>query len=207
MGIISKRAQARLWGSQKSGSRKYSAFHYKCSKREPGQIASAGIRLCGFLSGLVFVMLVCAGQAHSFETKMASAGDNIHMSSSFKNSSPSDINAGPCSPFLGSASFQSPLHFNGADDDAMMDRTRRHAGTAALGVMFGLRFALQPVRYKTAKSAAYKRQNAIQVAEKSGLQFDVWSTEDKYRSNRSALAVAAYRQCQKERALQALRAR
>ena len=141
------------------------------------------------------MVMVFTGHAHSFETQMTSAGDGIDpRTMSFKNSVPSDAYADPCSPFLGSASFA------GYDygDDATMDRTRRNAGTAAaVGVMVGLRFALQPVRYKT---AAQKRRNA-------GLQFDVWSTEDRHLSNRSALAVAAYRQCQKERALQALRAR
>jgi hypothetical protein len=198
MGIIRKSASAR----------KYCAFNYGCSQSESGAIASFGIRVCGFLGGLVFAMLVFAGQAHSFETQMISVGDDVVQPSSFKNSDPSSIHAGPCSPFLGSASFQPSAHFDGGEDMAM-DRTRRNAGkAAALGVMFGLRFALQPVRYKTSKTAARRNatQNSSLNMKTSGLQFDVWSTADKYRPNRSALSVAAYRQCQKERALKALRA-
>jgi hypothetical protein len=191
---------------------KYCSFNYECKTGKSGYWASLGIKLCSVLGVMVFAMLIVAGQAHSFETQMISAGDRTDLrSSSFKNSAPSMKASDPCSPFLGSVSLKSSARYDGGGQDMVMDRTRRNAGkAAALGMMFGLRFALEPVRYKTAKTAKLRRvanEDSHSSPKASALQFDVWSADDVYRSNRSALAVSAYRQCQKERALKALRAR
>ncbi len=72
-----------------------------------------------------------------------------------------------------------------------MDQHRRHAGqAAALGLVFGVRFALGP------------KEPVRRSARQSGARLDVWQTEDV--SGRHALAIADYRRCQNEKALEAL---
>ena len=96
----------------------------------------------------------------------------------YKKPSPAPMDT--CTPLLSSSH---PAH---------MDRTQRSAGkAAAIGLVFGVRFALTPP----------KKAHAGVV---SGPQLDVWQPKAALASDRTALAVAAYRECQKSQALQAL---
>lgn len=70
------------------------------------------------------------------------------------------------------------------------DRDRRSAGqAAAIGLVFGVRFALGPK--ETARS---RRQG--------GVRFDVWQPRDD--NSIQAMAVADYRRCKNDQALKAL---
>ena len=72
-----------------------------------------------------------------------------------------------------------------------MDRDRHSAGkAAALGVIFGVRFALGPK--EAARSGG--RDKAV--------RFDVWQARQS--GNRQAMAVADYRRCKNEEALKAI---
>ena len=81
---------------------------------------------------------------------------------------------------------------------SVTDRNQRSAGkVAALGLIFGVRYALTPPSSPTAQQ--------VKVSENQG-SFDVWhqnggSLTD---NDRSAQAVSAYRACQKKQALTAL---
>lgn len=100
--------------------------------------------------------------------------------------------ADTCLPLLTSIRHTSPQN--------AMDRSQRSAGkAAAVGLIFGVRFALTP-------------PEMAQKTKKAKASLNVWQPEpvaqDRSNTgNRSALAVAAYRQCQKQQALQALNAR
>lgn len=97
----------------------------------------------------------------------------------FKKASP--VQMDNCTPLL-SSSY--PAH---------MDRTQRSAGkAAAIGLVFGVRFALTPPK---------KAKAGVTISQP---QLDVWQPKAALGSDRSALAVAAYRECQKSHALQAL---
>lgn len=79
---------------------------------------------------------------------------------------------------------------------SVTDRNQRSAGkAAALGLVFGVRFALSPL--KTPKTVSPSKVNS---------RFDVWKAGS-YKSleNRSALAVTAYRSCRKQQALYSLK--
>lgn len=75
---------------------------------------------------------------------------------------------------------------------SQMDRNNRHhAGTAAaLGLVFGVRFALGP---KETNKPGKRKSNA---------RFDIWQPQND--NGRQALAVADYRRCKNEQALQAI---
>lgn len=99
--------------------------------------------------------------------------------------------ADTCLPLLSSLRH-APLH-------NAVDRNQHSAGkkAAALGLIFGVRFALSPL------------SSTASHAENTNARFDVWRPDSSTAGsagidNRSALAVAAYRQCQKKQALQAL---
>jgi hypothetical protein len=99
--------------------------------------------------------------------------------------------ADTCLPLLSSLRH-APLH-------NAVDRNQHSAGkkAAALGLIFGVRFALSPL------------STTASHAEGSNARFDVWRPDSSavgsaQTDNRSALAITAYRQCQKQQALQAL---
>lgn len=80
--------------------------------------------------------------------------------------------------------------------DTVAVRAQRPAGnTAALGFVLGVRFALGPV------------EHARSSRSRSPASFNVWQPLDVTAGDHAALAVSAYRQCQKDRALAALRER
>ena len=85
---------------------------------------------------------------------------------------------------------------------SVTDRNQRSAGksaapVAALGLIFGVRYALTPPGNASAQKA---------VASENQGEFDVWHHDGGSLSqdNRSALTVTAYRACQKKQALSAL---
>ncbi|MCB9990187.1 MAG: hypothetical protein H6867_02260 [Rhodospirillales bacterium] len=72
-----------------------------------------------------------------------------------------------------------------------MDRDRHVAGkAAALGVVFGVRFALGPK--EVARSGGHNK----------AVRFDLWEARES--NSRQAMAVAEYRRCKNEEALKAI---
>lgn len=127
------------------------------------------------LGSFVLVLCLIVGPAWSFETIEQPAALSVDTPTS-----PSVADA--CLPLLDTIR-QSP-------QPSAMDRNQRSAGTAAaLGLVLGVRFALSPPN-----KAGLKPQKP---------RLDVWHHAEA-SNDRSALAVTAYRQCQKEQALKAL---
>lgn len=113
-----------------------------------------------------------------FNQKNGSSDDPHRKNSNVANDKNS-YKTDECLPLLSSIREQSSL-------DAMDRIAQRNAGkAAALGLFVGVRFALAPT-------------NVSEQAVVRGRQMK------KQLNNRNALAVKAYRQCQKERALQSL---
>ena len=130
------------------------------------------------LGSFVIVLCLIAGPAWSFEV----VHDDV-MEFRSENASSSPSVADTCLPLLKSIR-QSP-------QIAAVDRNHRTAGkAAALGLVLGARFALSPPN----KAGLRPQQPRL----------DIWQSPVVNSNDRSALAVMAYRQCQKEQALQAL---
>ncbi|MCB1681118.1 MAG: hypothetical protein H6858_08275 [Rhodospirillales bacterium] len=139
---------------------------------------------------LVLIALALpAGTAWSFAPfkvpvpeKTASAFPNDHARDSFYQV-PTSTNADECLPLLTSIHHTSPT--------SALDRNQRSAGQiAVLGLLFGVRLAPGPLE-KAGK-------------ETSETLLDVGYSPDAVNGNRSALAVALYRDCRKEVALKSL---
>ena len=135
------------------------------------------------LSAMVIILAFCAGNAWSFERITGGEiGDHAKTApvvdhNDFSTSSPSAPNDA-CLPLLKSIRHSSA--------GSAMDRNQRSAGkAAALGLVFGIRFALKP----SAKMQPSKPS------------LDIWSPAGGIQGNRSALAIADYRRCQKNKAL------
>lgn len=130
------------------------------------------------LAAFVIVLALGAGNAWSID-RFDPAGvitdvPNVHE---FSTSSSPDMVDG-CLPLLKSIRHTSA--------STTMDRTQRSAGkAAALGLVFGVRFALEP----SPKSKPSKPR------------LDVWHHQNATAGDRHALAIADYRRCQKEKAL------
>ena len=131
------------------------------------------------IGSFVLVLCLLVAPAWSFETV------NMNEHAAFQAAdtpTPSPSVADACLPLLDTSSQSS--------QPSAMDRNQRSAGkAAALGLVLGVRFALSPPN-----KAGLKPQNP---------RLDVWQHAD-VSNDRSALAVTAYRQCQKEQALKAL---
>lgn len=135
-----------------------------------------------------FVVMLClvVGPAWSFETIKADQDlawpEQKQNLTEYPTQSSSPTVADPCLPLLKSICHTSPT--------SAMDRNQRSAGkAAALSLVLGVRFALSPPT--NAKSKAQKPR------------LDIWQPAS-VSADRSALAVSAYRQCQKEQALKAI---
>lgn len=161
----------------------------KPQKKEFAVPVRAARALSAYLAALVIILSISAGSAWSFEshdlTTGAPASLNVDDGAMpLVTTSPSPTVADSCLPLLKSIRHISP--------NSATDWNQRSAGkAAALGLVFGVRFALGPVE----KPNSTNRTKA---------RFDVWQPEGSYAGNRHALAVSAYRQCQKEKALNAL---
>lgn len=130
------------------------------------------------LSVLVIILALCAGQAWSFERIPASeAGHYVDQTADHKmNLSSSPVQIDTCLPLLN----------RHAPAGSAMDRNQRTAGkAAAVGLVFGIRFALKPTR-------------EIQPSKPS---LDIWTDDGGIEGDRDALAIADYRRCQKNKAL------
>ena len=132
-----------------------------------------------------FVMILCliAGPAWSFEMGDSSYEHlDPYTQQNFTTNQSSPPVVDSCLPLLKS------IH---TSPQSAMDRNQRSAGkAAALGLVLGVRFALSPPE----KPGSY--------ADKPRL--NIWKVKGVSKDSRSALAVSAYRQCQKEQALKAL---
>lgn len=107
--------------------------------------------------------------------------DDGHIQNDLTNS-PTPSVADSCLPLLKSIHHISP--------PSATDRNQRSAGkAAALGLVIGVRFALSPAKKAT------PRPNA---------RLTFWQPYGSIQGDRHALAVASYRDCQKEQALKAL---
>ena len=134
---------------------------------------------------LSFVLVLCltVGPAWSFEVSDSHDQINpeVEAITSTHLSSPTVVD--PCLPLLKS------IHH--VSSTSAMDRNQRSAGkAAAVGLVLGVRFALSP----PAKVKSHADRPRL----------DVWHASNVSGGDRSALAVTAYRQCQKEQALKAL---
>lgn len=141
------------------------------------KLAARRSRRVKLLLALVFILAVSAGSAWSHE----SFGDADAMPASY---SPPLSETDSCLPLLKSVRHVSP--------DTVTDKTQRSAGKmAALGFIFGVRFALGPVEVP-----GHSQGSARVVA-------DI-RTPSGDRDGRNALATLAYRHCRKGEALSAL---
>lgn len=142
-----------------------------------------------FMAFFMFVICMASAPAWSFESYhghidgvevMKSKEAALHRKEqSFKTPSPS-VQVDTCLPLLSST-----MHPH------LPNRTQRSAGkAAAVGLIFGVRFALSQPKTKV---------NSVGNSARLGL----WGPKT-IDGSRSALAVSAYRECQKDKALQAL---
>ncbi len=143
-------------------------------------VASSSFKISLSLSILVIMLALCAGKAWSFERVPAGeAGRYIDNTTT-----PDTQNFSSSSPVQNDACL--PLLNNHASAGSAMDRNQRTAGkAAAVGLVFGIRFALQPSREITPSKPS----------------LDVWAQDGGIQGDRSALAIADYRRCQKDKAL------
>lgn len=147
---------------------------------QPNDGAPLTFKISLTLSILVIVLAICAGQAWSFERVPAGepghyVGDtNKHNTQDYSSSSP--VQNDTCLPLLN----------RHASAGSAMDRNQRTAGkAAAVGLVFGIRFALKPSR-------------GINPSKPS---LDIWAADGSIQGDRNALAIADYRRCQKDKAL------
>jgi len=140
-----------------------------------------------------FLVIFCliSLPAWSFETVYGSFDDRNKDSSqspqqaltSYTTKVPSPTAVDSCLPLLESIHHIPSI--------SASDRNQRSAGkAAALGLVLGVRFALTP----PTKATPHAKKPRL----------DIWQTHGARPGDRSALAVSAYRQCQKQQALQAL---
>ena len=146
---------------------------------------------CGTcLSVLLTVLAISTGPAYGLDAYDAAVHDPALKLSDAGYPAPIADRLSPtvtdsCLPLLKSSH---------TDSSPVMDRNRRSAGaTAALGFVFGVRFALGTP--ENSKTRASTRDNA---------RFDIWYLDGSSAGDRHALAVSAYRQCRKDQALKAL---
>ncbi|MCB1783515.1 MAG: hypothetical protein KDI13_05915 [Alphaproteobacteria bacterium] len=146
------------------------------------------VRVISFSFAICFLPMVVSGNAAwSFERTAASAlsapSGHLIQDVSYVQKVPSSSVADSCLPLL-TSSHESP-------SSSATDRNQRTAGkVAALSMAFGVRFALGPL-----ENPAFKHE-----AESAG---EVLSLNGQGQRDRHAMKVAAYRNCQKEQALQA----
>lgn len=134
---------------------------------------------------LVTCFLVINGPAWPVELDHPSSVINTGDTTLPIISSPDPVQAttDSCLPLLKSVRYEAP--------PSAMDRDRYNTGkAAALGVIFGVRFALGPK--EVARSGA--RDKAV--------AFDIWQPRED--SGIQAMAVADYRRCKNEEALRAI---
>lgn len=137
-----------------------------------------------FSSGISWAFTTYEGSKSYSDSGMDASADMSDMKSN-----PSPAAADTCLPLLKTIRHTS---------QDVADRNQRSAGKAAVaGLVFGVRFALSPPKSPTRRRT--DNQTHYQAS------FDVWSPRgDTLANDRSALAISAYRQCQKQKALKSL---
>lgn len=146
-------------------------------------------RLCGatILSVFFTILLIAfAGPAWSIELDRSGSVIETDENTSLTTSSPEATIAGDkCLSLLKTVRYTNP--------PSAMDRDRRSAGKAtAMGLVFGVRFALGP------KEVVKRNKSGDTV------RFDFWQPRDRDTNAQEALAVADYRRCVKEQSLRAI---
>ncbi len=142
------------------------------------------------LMAVSFILLLSTGTSWAFSTYEAIYQDPVeHSSGEVTNTlapiGPSSIATDACLPLL-----ETIRH---TPRDPVADRNQRSAGkAAALGLVFGVRFALSPPK----NVKAHRDTARLELRTVSG---------DRLNEDRGALAISSYRQCQKREALKALR--
>jgi len=137
----------------------------------------------------IFIICVTANAAWSHDMR------NNSQARSFKGLALKQSLLGPdgsCLPLLNSVSLST---------NSGSGPNQRSAGTAAaLSLVLGVRYALLPPPQEKVDAKALHPQSVFKTADMAGLSPSAGPQADE----RSALSVAAYRQCQKEQALQGL---
>lgn len=126
---------------------------------------------------LTFLLAFSIGTAWSYDGFVSTQAYKVTPTVTYAKTSPPSAAADVCLSLLKTTTTQHTSPFSASV------RNQRNAGVAALGIILGARFALEPQnRNMGAKSVHYKKQ-----------------THD--NKDNSALAVVAYRDCQKKQAL------
>ena len=135
------------------------------------------------LFAVIFVKPAWSFEVISSYSALAQDHADAELVQNITNEPSSPSTADPCLPLL-----KSIRNVPGA---STVDRNQRSAGkAAALGLVLGVRFALAPpAKVKTKADRP---------------RLDVWQPSNAYANDRSALAVSAYRKCQKNQALKAI---
>ena len=131
------------------------------------------------LAAFVIILSIGAGSAWSLD-RFDPAGviEDIQTAQEFSTQTSSPDMVDGCLPLLKSIRHTS--------SSTAMDRNQRTAGkAAALGLVFGMRFALEP----------------SQKLKPSKPRLDIWQHQKGIGGDQRALAIADYRRCQKEKAL------
>lgn len=164
---------------------------YQTSFQKPGPAGPCtsgfAVKFSVFFTVFIFIIALSGGTAWSFERFDVSVlpGASPSFSAQGPDRRDSSFSGTEQCLLLLEASVHSPQAVS------VTEESRHSAGSAAplaLGLVFGVRYALAPPKSHTAK-----RDHA---------RFDVWQTLPSSGS-RHALAVADYRSCQKEKALRA----
>jgi hypothetical protein len=148
-----------------------------------GFFASLRARTC--LTIITGILITFSGPAKSLELDQsppaATAAGKI---SSYTHTPQSAIAGDKCLSLLKSVRYDNA--------PSAMDRTQRSAGTAtALGLVFGVRFALGPKEVMKNRSG-------------DNVTFELWEARNKDTNASQALAIADYRRCKNEQSLRAL---
>ncbi len=154
----------------------------------------SGVRVALLFSSLAlaFAFIICLGASAAWSREYsprAATNENGFLdfkAFSLKSQSPPPVLTDQCLPLLKSVQLSS---------NSVSGPNQRPAGTAAaLGLLMGMRYALSPAP----QAKDLQNQASSEMAEL------VPPSSTDQASDRSALAVLAYRQCQKEQALQNL---
>ncbi len=159
-------------------------MNYDLTKKANASVRR-GLRVCLALT-LTGILTISSGPARSIEIDQSSpavAGKNSPLS--YKTSPRAAISDEKCLSLL------KTVHYD--NSSSAMDRGRHSAGKAtALGLVFGVRFALGPKEVmKNTRSG-------------DAVKFELWEARNTDTNAAQALAIADYRRCKNEQTLRSL---